>query len=186
MKDIVLFWIQCSGKGTQAKLITKNNPDMYSYFSSGDHFRALQTTENAIGDYLKARMEKGDLIDDNVTNSLFLTYFHTVLDDQKHMLLDGYPRTVNQLDDIFKITDSHKREMLWIHFTLPDEIVFERMKSRWRSDDTPEAMQHRIAQFYEKTVPVIDYFWQHAEMITVDATRSIDQIAQDVQKIIAS
>lgn len=165
--------------------MTKNNPEKYSYFSTGDHFRALFSTDNAIGNYLKSRIERWDLIDDNVTNSLFLTYFHTIIDDKKLMLLDWYPRTVNQLDDVFRLTEENNREMLWIHFVLPDDVVFERMKSRWRSDDTTEAMQHRINQFYEKTVPVIQYFWEHAEIVRIDATRSIEQIAEEVQSLIS-
>lgn len=158
--------------------------DMYSYFSSGDIFRALLSSDNAIGKYIKERMNKWDLINDNVTNSLLLAYFHTILDDGKHMLLDGYPRTINQLDDIFRISDQYKRTMMWIQFVVPDEVVMQRMLDRGRTDDTPEAIQHRIDQYYSKTVPVITYFSQHCRLVKIDANRPIQEIHTEVKRIV--
>lgn len=182
-KDLVLFGIQGSGKGTQAKIITKNNPDIYSYFSSGDLFRALtKGGDNAIGNYVKHRIENWLLINDTVTNTLFQAYMHTVLDDNKYMLLDGYPRTINQLDDIFRLMDEQNRPLQGIQFDIPDEVAIARMMGRGRNDDTPEAIKLRIAQYYEKTEPVITYFAQHADLIKIDATMGIDDVAAAVAK----
>jgi len=63
-------------------------PDLIAYFASGDVFRALTSTSNAIGDYLKNRLVNGQLIDNKVTNALFELYLHSVIDDKKAMLLD--------------------------------------------------------------------------------------------------
>ena len=185
MKDIILFWIQWSGKWTQAKKIIENHPDSYSYFSSWDLFRAITSWwENAIWNYVKSRIENGLLINDGVTNSLFQAYFYTVLDDKKHMLLDGYPRTINQLDDIFRLMEQEKRDALGIHFTLTDDVATQRMLSRWRKDDSAEAIKFRLEQFYEKTMPVIKYFAQHADLVNIDASQSIDEVASEVEKAI--
>jgi adenylate kinase family enzyme len=55
---------------------------------------------------------------------------------------------------------------------------------RWRSDDTTNAINHRINQFYEKTQPVIDFFADNAPLIKIDANRSVDEIHADtVDKI---
>lgn len=183
MKDILLFGIQWSGKWTQADYILKNNPDVYSYVSTGNIFRALtKGPDNALGRYVNDRMAAGTLIDDKVTNSLFQAYFYSVMDEQKHMLIDGYPRTIAQLDDIFRLAEQESRDLLGIQFVIPDEVAYERMASRGRADDTPESMQHRIAQYYEQTVPVIEYFSTHSQMIEIDATRSIQDIAAEVSK----
>ena len=71
MKDIVLFGIQGSGKGTQSTLLQELYGDRLSYFSSWDIFRALKSHPNAIGDYLSNKLELGQLITDEVTISLF-------------------------------------------------------------------------------------------------------------------
>jgi len=185
MKDLILFWIQWSGKWTQAELIQKKNPDTFSYVSTGNIFRALtKGPDNALGRYVKEVIWAGKLVDDKVTNSLFQAYFYSVLDEQKSMLIDGYPRTVIQLDDILRLAEQERRTIQWIQFVIPDEVAFERMQSRGREDDTEEAMKLRIQQFYDHTVPVIDYFWQHCELIKVDATQSIEKIAEEVNGII--
>ncbi len=185
MKDIILFGIQWSWKWTQASLIQENHPDAFSYVSTWNIFRALtKWPDNALWRYVNDRMNSWILIDDKVTNSLFQAYFYSVIDEWKSMLIDWYPRTINQLDDIFRLADLEKREIMGIQFTIPDEVAFERMASRWRDDDTQESMKLRIAQFYEHTVPVINYFSQHVDLITVDATQSIKEIAEQVNKII--
>lgn len=184
MYDILLFWIQWAGKWTQAKLLMDAMPTSFSYFSSGDIFRALCSSPNAIGDYLKARMDAWELINNSVTNALFETYFYTVLHENKNMLLDGFPRSIEQMQSMMKFTDNHERKLLGIQFTLPEDVAIERLMERWRSDDTTNAINHRINQFYEKTQPVIDFFADNAPLIKIDANRSVDEIHADtVDKI---
>lgn len=181
MKDIILFGIQWSGKGTQADLILQNNPDVFSYVSTGNIFRALtKGQDNALGRYVHDIINAGKLVNDKVTNSIFQAYFYSVLDQQKYMLIDWYPRTIDQLDDIFRLAELEGRELLGIQFDIPDEVALERMQSRWREDDTPESIKTRIASYYESTVPVIEHFTQHADMQLIDATQSIEDIAAEV------
>jgi len=185
MKDLALFGIQGAGKWTQAKLLMEAFPDVYSYFSSGDLFRAItKWGDNAIWNYVKNRIENWLLINDNVTNTLFQAYMHTVIDEKKHMLLDGYPRTINQLDDIFRLLDQEKRHIMGIQFVIPDDVAIQRMLARGRKDDNPDAIKLRIAQYYEKTEPVITYFGQHSDLIKIDATQNIDKISAEVKKYV--
>ncbi len=88
MKDIVLFGMPGAGKGTQAELLMEKINDAYIHLSTGDVFRALMSTPNAIGDHVKDKMKNGLLIDDKVTMSLFDVYFYSVISDEKAMLLD--------------------------------------------------------------------------------------------------
>ena len=183
MRDILLFGIQWSGKGTQAHLLTEAFPDKFWYFSSGDIFRAIMSSDNAIGNYLRNRMDSGELINDEVTNSLFKTYFYTVLHDHKFMLLDGFPRTIPQMKEMIKLTELHERPLIGVQLVLPDDVAIERIKERWRADDTDEGIKYRIDQFYEKTQPTIDWFAENVELIQVDANRSVEEIAEDLKAI---
>lgn len=186
MYDILLFWIQWAGKWTQAKLLLNAMPSSFSYFSSWDIFRALCSAPNAIGDYLQARLNSWELIDNSVTNALFETYFYTVLDEDKHMLLDWFPRSIEQMQSMMKITNQHSRKLLGVQFTLPEEVAVERLMARWRSDDTDDAIKHRISQFYDKTQPVINFFAKHAPLVKVDANRNVEEIHTDTIKQIDS
>lgn len=183
MRDLLLFWIQGAWKGTQSALLQKKFPKSFSYFSTGDVFRALMSNDNAIGNHLKERMEKGDLIDDEVTNSLFKTYFYTVVHDHKYMLLDGFPRTIPQMIEMIKLIKRHERDLVGVHLVLPDQVAIDRMKERGREDDSHESINHRISQFYAKTQPTIDWFANNAQIIKVDANRPIEEVEADLEAI---
>lgn len=185
MKDIILFGIQWSGKWTQAKLLLEQMTDSFAYFAMWDVFRTLTSTDNALGLYLKNRMAAGELIKDEVTNSLFEAYVHAVLHDEKYMLLDWYPRTLQQMKTTMWLLSQHDREVLGIQFVIPDEIALERMRGRWRSDDTEDAMKHRIQQFYDNTQPTIDWFEEKYELVTIDATQSMQAIHKQVLSLCA-
>ncbi len=184
VKDLVFFGIQGSGKGTQAQKLIEVQPDIYSYFSGGDIFRALMSAPNAIGDYVKKTINKWILIDDKVTIALFQSYFYSVLDEKKAMLLDGYPRTKEQVDDLFVLAERENRNLFGIQFDLSEEKAIERALLRWRDDDTEEGIRLRIKQYYEKTQPVIDYFDQKGSLIKINADQSIEEIFEDLKNIV--
>lgn len=185
MKDVILFWIQGAGKGTQAHMLVEAFPWLFSYFSSGDLFRALTWWDNAIGNYVKDRIERGDLISDDVTISLFDAYIQTVIDEEKKMLIDGFPRTIPQMEKMMPLMKENKRELVGIQFVLPDEVVIARMKERGRKDDTDEGIAHRLEQFYRLTQPTIDWFANNATLIKIDADRTPEEIAADVKKALS-
>ncbi len=182
MKDIVLFGIQWSGKGTQSQLLQEQFGDVLAYFSSGDVFRALKSSPNAIGDYLGNRLELGQLISDEVTISMFSFYFSTILNDNKAMLLDWYPRSLPQLVDLVQQSLHHKREVVGIYFELSREEAKKRMLGRWRPDDTLEAVDKRLDLFFEKTLPNIELFSKFFPLIRIDASPSISQVHEKVKE----
>jgi adenylate kinase len=184
MKDILLFGIQWSGKGTQGQLLAEAFPELIAYFASGDIFRALTSTPNAIGDYLKNRLASGQLIDNNVTNALFELYLHSVIDDDKAMLLDGYPRSIEQLEMMLDVCKEYNRDMVAIHFDLDEPTAIERMKARGRNDDTDESIAKRIKQYYEITVPMLELWEKSHPVIHINASWTIEEIHAEVIKYI--
>ncbi len=182
MKDIVLFGIQGSGKWTQAKLLQEHFNGNLSYFSSGDVFRALKSHPNAIGDFLSNRLELGHLISDEVTIAMFDFYFRTVKDDNKMMLIDGYPRTLEQSVSVIQRLLEHKRDVIAIHFELSREQAKERMLERGRADDTPETIDKRIDLFYKQTIPNIELFEKLFPVVRIDASPSVEDVHKQVIK----
>ncbi len=182
MKDIILFGIQGSGKGTQASKILEKF-DNFAYLSTGDIFRALiKWWKNPVWDYITDKIEKWILIPDDLTISIFKLFYHTIED--KTMLLDWYPRSITQIDNLISFEKKQNRQMLGINFTLPEEIAIERMLSRWRWDDNEESIKKRLEEYYTKTEPTIKYFAENCQLINIDANRSIEEIFADVVKII--
>lgn len=142
------------------------------------------SSPNAIGNYLKERMERCDLIDDSVSNAMFEAYFHTIIHDNKYMLLDGFPRTIPQMQNMMGLVKKHNRDLIGIHLVVPDDVVKQRMLERWRNDDTVEWIQHRIDQFYEKTQPTINWFRKNSNLYKIDANRDIEIVANEINTLI--
>jgi len=182
MKDIILFGAPGCGKGTQAELLLEKLEDQLSHISTGDVFRALVSQPNPIGRYVKDRMESGKLIDDQVTMSLFNAYFFTVLDESKYMLLDGYPRSVVQMEGLEKLAKEYDRSVIGIYFEVNEEETIKRISSRGRTGETEEVIRTRMEEYYTHTHPIVDAFAQRWELIKIDANRSIEAIHTDVMK----
>jgi len=183
-RDLVFFGMQGSWKWTQAKKLIELYPEEYAYFSSWEVFRALTQTENAIWDYVKDTIEKWHLVNDDVTINIFHTYFITLKDTKKSMLLDGYPRNKKQVDDLFEHAQGNDRKLFGIYFELWEEEAIKRMFDRWRKDDNKEAIKKRLKAYKEKTEPVIKYFDQKGLLIKINANQPIEEVFSDLSKII--
>ncbi len=184
MKDLLLFGIQWSGKWTQSALLQKEYPWLYSYFSTWDIFRAINSTDNAIGNYVKDRIATWQLINDKVTLALFDAYMQTVIDESKNMLLDWFPRTIPQMEVMMDYLQQAHRDVIGIQFVISDDVAMQRMKERWRSDDTDVTIRHRLEQFHQKTQPVIDRFEKHWTLIKINAERKVSEIFEDLDRVI--
>lgn len=101
------------------------------------------------------------------------------------MLLDGYPRTIHQLEAFLATEKKNNREVIGIFFKLDNEEAIQRMLLRGRIGETREVLEVRIQEYYAKTQPLLDAFAQHATLITVDATPSIQEVYANVLDILA-
>lgn len=183
-QDLVLFGSPGSGKGTQAKMMMELRPHDYAHLSTWDVFRALTSSDNAVGNYVKDKISQWRLINDDITISVFHTYLLTILDGNYSMLLDGYPRSLEQAKDLLQMAIKYERPMLWIYFELSPKKAKERIMARGRSDDKEEVIDYRIKHFFEEIEPVIDYFDKNAVLVRVDADQDVKKVFSDFVQIV--
>lgn len=179
LKDIVLFWAQWSGKGTQAKMLLDHFFGQYKYFESGAILRALSTTDNPIGNYVKGFMNKWIMIDNALVVALFDAFYVTLQSDQA-MIVDWFPRNVPQMHSFLDRMYRAKREMVWVWIDVPKDIAIERALKRWRPDDTRESVEKRINTYYEQTMPTIDYFSHFGKLLKIDWTKTPEEVHQEI------
>ena len=124
---IVLFGSPGSGKGTQSKFLVRwlGVPQI----STGDMLREHVRTGTVIGKAIEARMKAGQLVPDQLVNGLVFERLRQP-DCQRGFILDGYPRTPEQADELLRVlTDSHVTEVV-IHLVVDYNVIISRMAGR--------------------------------------------------------
>lgn len=180
-KDIILFGIQGSWKGTQADLLMKKI-QWYQYFEPGQIFRALKSNDNVLWEHIRDRMDQGKMVDDAITFWVFDIYQH-LLKPWEHMLIDGFLRTLDQMYYFFNQEYKHKRDFIGIHYVLDKEEAVKRLTERarieWRKDDTEKSIRTRLDIYEKQTKPVIEYLDSLGKIIHINAHQSIEDIYKE-------
>ena len=178
----VIFGAPGSGKGTYAsRLQSALDVDV---IAMGDILRGMMKVDSELGKKVKGYVEKGLLVPDDIVNEV-LKQRLTKIPRGKGVLLDGYPRTVEQADTLEKIAKIDVVILLMV----PDWIIIERLSTRrickncgtvyntrflkpkvegicdkcggtlyQRPDDTPEVIKKRIQVYEEQTQPILRRF----------------------------
>lgn len=176
-----------AGKGTQASRISTayGIPDI----STGDIFRANIKNETPLGLQVKAIVDAGDYVPDSLTNQLVADRLGEP-DAAGGFLLDGYPRTLAQVDFLDELLAS-KGEKLDAVIQLvadQDEIVArltKRALEQGRADDSEEAIRHRQEVYVRETSPLIDVYRDRGLLVEVDGLGEIDEVADRVRAALA-
>lgn len=116
------------GKGTQAEFVAKKFG--IPKLSTGDLLRDSVQKKTTLGMEAKGFMDRGELVPDEVVTGLVRERLKTA-ECQKGFLLDGFPRTVPQADQLgLLLTSSGARLDRVVYFTLPKDEIVKRISGR--------------------------------------------------------
>ncbi len=92
-------------------------------------------------------------------------------------LLDGFPRTVEQGDELKNILDGLGTKLdAVVQFDVSEDVVVERMLARGRADDTEEVIRTRLKVYRDETAPLLEYYKD--SIIRIVAEGSVEDINQ--------
>ncbi|HWU46887.1 MAG TPA: adenylate kinase [Humibacter sp.] len=176
-----------SGKGTQAKFIgeTFGIPDV----STGDIFRYHINNLTPLGVQVKAIVDAGDYVPDELTNRIVTERLNEP-DAVNGFLLDGYPRTLEQvhyLDALLADRDQALEAVIRL-VAEQDEIVArlsKRAAEQGRADDTEQAIRHRQEVYIRETAPLIEVYRERGLLVEVDGLGEVDAIAARIRAALA-
>lgn len=169
-----------AGKGTQAATIA----DRYGIpaISTGDIFRANVAEETSLGLQVKAILDAGDYVPDDITDAIVADRLQQA-DARNGFLLDGYPRTTAQVGALDEMLGGDKLDAV-ISLAVETEAVVQRLLKRGeqegRSDDTEEAIRVRQQVYVEQTQPLIDLYRERGLLIEVDGLGSVADVADRI------
>ncbi|MDJ0312939.1 adenylate kinase [Arthrobacter sp. H35-D1] len=175
-----------SGKGTQAERICGELGIVA--ISTGDIFRANVKGETPLGLEAKKYMDNGDFVPDSVTNRMVRDRL-AQSDVAEGFLLDGYPRTSPQVDELDVILASAEVSLdVVVQLTAADEELVKRLLGRaletGRSDDTEDVIRHRLDLYREQTEVVVSRYAERGILAKVDGLGEMDDVAARIMEAI--
>ena len=114
-----------AGKGTQAKLLSQRMG--FLHLSTGDLLREAVKNQTPLGKRAKEYMDRGELVPDE----LIVQLIEETMPKDGNVILDGFPRTVNQalaLEEMLKGKGEKISKVLF--FDVPDEVIIDRLSGR--------------------------------------------------------
>lgn len=176
-KDILLFGVQGSGKGTQAQIIAERLG--YKIFEAGAELRKIREAETDLGRLVKSIIDRGDLVPNDIVMEIVAEFLRQRSADDK-IIFDGIPRSMVQKDSLDALLKKAGRESICLFLELPRDIAIARMKERGRTDDTAEVIEKRIQNFEEQTVPVIEQYATETDLIRVNGDQPITAVTEEI------
>jgi adenylate kinase len=184
--NILVLGPQGSGKGTQAKLISK----MYGIpqIATGDMARELREMDTPLGREVKQIYDRGELLSDELIVRMIRDRLSRG-DTIPGFILDGFPRNLAQAEALDELLRELDRDLdVVFDLQVADrETLIERMLKRAaeenRTDDTPEAFRRRLEIYDEQTAPLVEYYRANqANVVGIHADRPVDGVFAEIRE----
>lgn len=169
-----------AGKGTQSARIAQ----FYglTHLSSGDLLRKHVAEGTALGRRVQDFIDRGDLVPDSIVMDMLRKPVMEASETGGY-ILDGFPRTAEQAAAAYLVASQLGVEVqVAVHLEVAEQTLVDRLVSRARGADDADrtVVQHRIDVYKEMTTPLLRYYKEREELITVDGSRSMDEVSWSI------
>ncbi|MFH1916451.1 MAG: adenylate kinase [Nanoarchaeota archaeon] len=206
--NLIVMGSQGSGKGTQAERIAK--AFSIPHISTGDIFRKNMSQNTPLGVEAKKYIEQGNLVPDAITNRMVEDRLASP-DCKNGFILDGYPRTLEQLNFLLRAVVID----IALDIEISDDEAIQRISGRrvcqscgkgyhinflkpektgicdvcqgtliQRSDDEPEAVTRRLEIYHSQTEPILAALDEKGILRRVNGSQSIPEVFNDVKVVL--
>ena len=208
---IIMLGAPGTGKGTVAGLLQEKLG--IKQVSTGDIFRKNIEEGTELGILAEKYISKGNLVPDDVTIKIVVDRLNEP-DVENGIILDGFPRTVKQAEELDKILEQKGKKVdKVINLITPDEEIIKRIVNRRvcsnqecktvynlvlnppknegicdkcgkelikRKDDTEETVRARLANYFEQTSPLVEYYEKQGNILTELVSETVNKLGKDV------
>jgi adenylate kinase len=211
--NLILLGPPGAGKGTQAKRLEQAHGLVQ--LATGDMLREEVASGSDLGKRIKAVMESGALVSDDIVIELIESRIGKA---KNGVILDGFPRTIPQAEALDAMLARHSLKLDHVILMEVDEAeLTQRLAGRFscrkcgasyhdennrpakdgvcdfcgaadfvrRPDDRPEAVQKRFAVYHEQTAPILPYYRAKGILETVDGMGEMNAVTRQIEALIA-
>ena len=185
---LLIIGPQGSGKGTQGQRIAE--AFRIPAVSTGDVFRANVKEGTPLGLQVKAIIDAGDLVPDELTGAIVRD--RLAQDDAAAgFLLDGYPRNLGQVGDLDAFLDERDEPLTGvIELSVPRDESIRRIAQRaaeqGRADDNDESIAKRLAIYESETAPILDVYRERGVAFEIDGVGTLDEVFERIVTALAA
>jgi adenylate kinase len=170
-----------AGKGTQSDRIAARYG--VPHISSGEIFREETARQTPLGKQLRAFLERGDLVPDDLVLSLIRDRVVAASQGSGGYILDGFPRNLAQAEAAAEIgRETNTSAQAVVYLDAPADVLIARLAGRGenRADDSADVARHRLEVYAEHTQPLVDYFAARGILVKVDAAAPVDAVSEQI------
>ena len=175
-----------AGKGTQAMAVSRILG--VPHISTGEIFRANITAGSPLGIEAHRYIEAGEYVPDGVTNEMVRARL-SLADCKGGFLLDGYPRTVDQVAELSAmLSAAGERLDRVIELTVDLDVVVARLVGRAhhedRDDDTEDVVRRRLEIYFEQTAPLVAIYEANGLLSRVDGLGAVEEVTAEILAVL--
>lgn len=209
---VILLGPPGSGKGTQGEMIEKRFH--FPRISTGDILREAVKQGTPLGLAASAEMSAGHLVNDEIVASLVAERINQA-DCRQGYVLDGFPRTINQVKLLEKIDNSQEEIVFEIYVN--EEIIVERLANRLlcsscgavynvitsppqrsgicdlcggrliqRDDDRPEVIRERLRVYEAEIKEIVEYYERKGVFYRIDGQGTVEEVFKRIESLLVS
>lgn len=175
-----------SGKSTQAERLCRHFE--IPLISTGEILREAIAhnsqkkiaSVSSLGRHVQPYVEKGELVPDEIMIEFIRTRLNES-DINSGWVLEGYPCTAFQSEELDFLLDNLEQKLDWaIYLQVPEAVMVGRYSERSLLDDQPEIIQRRIELFYDRTIPILEYYDRRRRLLTINGDQSPEMVEQNI------
>ena len=172
-----------SGKSTQAQQLS--NHLNVPIISTGKILRQAISRSDELGRNAQSFVKTGELVPDEMMIDLIRNRLRES-DISSGWILEGYPRTAFQAEELdFLLDDLGQKLSYSIYLQVPEAVMVNRSLGRSQPDN-PEIVQRRVNLFYERTVPILEYYDHRNRLLTINGDQPPEAVAKNIISLLSN